>query len=86
MKLILFFSRFTLICNVAFLLFIILSKIEAKKPITHSPDTVQAVPFFKDIIITLGFSAVIINFFMCLFYAILVIIGRQILLPKWFAI
>jgi hypothetical protein len=85
MKVILFFSRFTIICNIAFLLFIIFSKIEAKKPVTQSSDAVDAIPYFKNVVITLGFSAIVINFFMCLLYAILVIIGKQFLIPKWFA-
>jgi len=86
MKVISFFSRFTLICNIAFLLFVFFNKLETKKPVTHSPDTVQALPFFKDLVITLGFSAVIINLLMCLVYSALVIMGKQILVPKSLAI
>ncbi|MEO5649365.1 MAG: hypothetical protein ABIR03_05500 [Ginsengibacter sp.] len=85
MKAFSFLSRFTLICNIAFLLFIIFSKIEAGKPVTNDSNTVNPVPFFKDLVITLGFSAIIINLIMCIAYSVMVIIGRTYLLPKWLA-
>lgn len=85
MKVISFFSRFTLICNIAFLLFILFSKMEAQKPVTHGRDTVEVIPFFKDMVITLGFSAIVINLLMCLVYSVLVITGKQFLFPKWLA-
>lgn len=84
MKVLSFFSRFTLICNIAFLLFIFFSKMEASRPVTGAGrDTVDSLPFVKDLVIILGFSAIIINFIMCLVYAVIVIIGKQYLLPKW---
>lgn len=86
MKVISFFSRLTIICNIAFILFIFIAKMEAQKPVTQSRDTVVAVPFFKDIIITLGVSAIIINLLMCIVYSVIVIIGRQKIIPKWLAI
>ena len=86
MKVISFFSRFAVICNIAFLLFTLFSKLEAQKPVVHSRDTVIAVPFFKNLIITLGISAIIINFIMCIAYAVIVVMGRQKIIPKWLAI
>jgi len=85
MKVIAFFSRLTIICNIAFLLFIFLAKMEARKPATHNADTVVAVSYFKDIIITLGISAILINLLMCIVYSVIVITGKYILLPKWLA-
>lgn len=86
MKVISFFSRFAVICNIAFLLFIFFSRLEAQKPVTQSRDTVIAVPFFKDLIITLGIAAIIINLLMCIVYAAIVMVGRQRIIPKWLAI
>ncbi|MDQ6904046.1 MAG: hypothetical protein M3139_13675 [Bacteroidota bacterium] len=86
MKVISFFSKFTIICNIAFLLFIFLSKLESQKPVTQGPDTVVAVSFFKNIIITLGISAIIVNLLMCIVYSVTVIIGKQKTLPKWLVI
>jgi hypothetical protein len=85
MKVIAFFSRLTIICNIAFLLFIFLARMEAQRPVTQKQDTVVAVSYFKDIIITLGVAAIMINLIMCVIYAVLIIIGRQRLLPKWLA-
>lgn len=59
---------------------------EAKKPVTQSRDTVVAVSYFKDIIITLGVGAIIINLLMCIVYSVLIIIGKQNMIPKWLAI
>jgi hypothetical protein len=86
MKVISFFSRFAFICNIAFLLFVFFNITEAKKPVNHSRDTVQAVPFFKDLIITLGFSAIVINLLVCIVYTILIIVGKKSHVPKWLAI
>jgi hypothetical protein len=83
MKVISFFSRFTIICNFCFLLFIFVARLEAKKPVRQSTDTIMPVSFFKDIIITLGISAIIVNLAMCIVYSVIVISGRQRLLPKW---
>ena len=84
MKLISFFSKFTLICNIAFLLFIFFSTLEAGKAYEgNERDIIQRVPFFKELIITLGFSAIIVNLLMCLSYAIIFGIGKKHLLPKW---
>ena len=86
MKVVSFFSRFAIVCNIAFLLFIFLGKMEAGKPVTQPGDTVVAVSYVKDIIITLGVAAIIINMLLCIVYAVLIIIGKQRLLPKWLAI
>jgi hypothetical protein len=85
MKVIAFFSRLTIICNIAFLLFIFLARMEAQQPVTQKPDAVVAVSYLKDVIITLGVAAIMINLIMCVFYAVLIIVGRQRLLPKWLA-
>ena len=86
MKIISFFSRFTLICNLSFLLFVIFSKLEAKKPVTQGRDIVESIPFFKDLVITLGFSAIVINFLMCLTYGLVAVFGKRFLLPKWLSV
>ena len=59
---------------------------EARKPVTQGPDTAVPVSYFKDIIITLGISAILINLLMCIVYSILVIIGKQRLFSKRLAV
>jgi len=86
MKLISFFSKFTFICNISFLLFILFQKIEAKKIVSSgSQDSIVAIPFFKNLIIVLGFSAIVINLIMCMVYLVAVLSKRSFLLPKWLA-
>ena len=86
MKLISFFSKFTFICNISFLLFLLFRKIEAKKIInSDSRDAVATIPFFKNLIIVLGFSAIVINLIMCMVYLVAVLSKRSFLLPKWLA-
>ena len=86
MKLFSFFSRFTLICNICFLLFVIFSKIEAGKPVAGTPGTVVVLPFFKDLVIILGFSAIVINIIMCISYLLIFLFKKMIVLPKWLSI
>jgi hypothetical protein len=86
MKVVSFFSRFAIICNIAFLLFIFMGKMEARKPVTPDADRVVAVSYVKDIIITLGFAAIIINIIICIVYSILIVIGKQKLIPKSLAV
>ncbi|MEO8765946.1 MAG: hypothetical protein ABI416_16715 [Ginsengibacter sp.] len=86
MKVVSFFSRVTIICNVCFLLFIFLGKLEAAKPVTKSTDKALPVSYVNDIIITLGISAIVVNLLMCIVYSVIVILGKQRLIPKWLAI
>jgi hypothetical protein len=86
MKLISFFSRFTFICNICFLLFVIFSKLETHKAVAGAPGTVESLPFFKDLVIILGVSAIIINLLMCISYLIVWLLRKVIVLPRWLSI
>ena len=85
MRAILFFSRFTFLCNIAFLLFIFFSWKEAGKPLTGSRDTVISLPFLKETIIVLGFSAIVINLAMNVTYLTCILSGKLKLLRGWLA-
>lgn len=54
-------------------------------PADTDPNVVLKLPFLKGLLVVLGFSAIIINFFMCLTYGILVIVGKTRYIPKWLA-
>ena len=86
MKLISFLSKFTFICNLCFLIFVVLNRIDAKKQVAGVSGTVIAFPFFKDLVIILGVSAIIINLAMCLVYLVTILTEKSFLLPKWIAI
>ena len=83
MKVVLFFSRFTFICNIAFLLFILFRWIELKKVAHGSSDAVLPVPFLKNLVITLGFSAIIINLAMNVTYLLLLLTGNSKKITSW---
>lgn len=81
MKVISFFSRVAVVCNIAFILFAFVSTYQAGKPAVEN-NGVMVVSYFKNMIIVLGVSAIIINLLICLVYAGVIIAGKQRLLPK----
>ncbi len=83
MKMVRFLSRFAFICNIAFLIFIFLRWMEQSKTVKEGSEALQAVPFFKDMIITLGVIAIIINIALAIVYLILLLTGKINRLPKW---
>ncbi len=85
MRLFNFLSKFTFICNVAFVLFVLFRWMEMKKPVSGAGDKLIAVPILKDLVITLGFSAIAINLLMNIFYFLFLMRGKlknmSLLLP-----
>jgi len=49
---------------------------EMKSPVNGSGDKLKAVPIFKDLIITLGFSAIVINLLMNIFFILFLVSGK----------
>ncbi|HZI69189.1 MAG TPA: hypothetical protein VFD44_05745 [Hanamia sp.] len=86
MKLIAFFSRFTFICNLCFVLFVIFSIIQSSATGNATPGTVTKLPFFKDLVIILGFLAIVINLVMCITYLVVFALKKKLVLPKWLTI
>ncbi len=76
MRLFKFLSRFAFICNIAFLLFVFFRWLELKKPANGNGEKLVAVPFFKDLIITLGICAIVINLLMNIFYFLFLMRGK----------
>lgn len=85
MKLIAFFSRVAFICNISFLLFVFFGKMEAKAMTGSNSAGIEAIPFFKNLIIILGFSAIVINLIVCIAYLVTILSKKYFLLPKWLA-
>jgi hypothetical protein len=84
MKIVAFFSRFTFICNIAFLIFLVFNRLEWGRVGTGgNSNVVDTIPYFKSLVITLGFSAIIINLLMCMVYAVILLMSKKYLLPKW---
>jgi hypothetical protein len=77
MKVILFLSRFTLICNIAFLLFALFSWMERSSTATVARDQLSHVPFWKELIIILGVSSIIVNIIMSAVYLVLILMRKK---------
>jgi hypothetical protein len=86
MKVIAFFSRLAIICNIAFLLFVFMGISEAVRPAIQNRNIVTSLPFVNDLIIILGLGSIFLNCILSIVYAVAVIIGRKHLVPKWMAI
>ena len=82
MRVIRFLSKFTLICNIAFLLFAFFRWLEKKKAVHGSSGELVPFPILKDLIIILGFSAIFINVIMNLIYLIL-LMTKRLFVPRW---
>jgi len=83
MKVLSFFSRFTFICNIAFLFFVFFRWLEMRKPVTERNEVLGSVPFLKNLIVTLGFTAIAINIAMHIVYVIFMFSGKLKRVPGW---
>ena len=86
MKVVSFFSRFAMICNISFVVYLILKELEIRRHASGQGDVAVPVPYLKDIIITLGVAAIFINMAMCIVYITLISVKKKRLVPKWMAI
>lgn len=64
----------------------LLNSLGVYKPESNVPDAVERIPIFREIIIILGFSAVILNVLICLAYLVIIMIGKTAIIPKWVGI
>ena len=62
-----------------------LTWLEAKSKINGSPGNMLQIPFLKELIIILGYSAIFINFIMIIIYLVL-LLTRRLFVPKWIVI
>lgn len=86
MKALHFFSKVAFICNICFALFAVMAVLEPTRPAENIPDIVRWFSFIKDIIITLGFLAIIINLIVCMVYLILLFMKRKSIIPTKLAL
>jgi|SRR5690242_5386380 hypothetical protein len=84
MKIVSFFSRLAVICNVSFVVYLILKKIESNT--SANGNLAVPVPYLKGLIITLGISSVFLNMVMLIWYIILLNAGKKKLIPLWLAV
>lgn len=85
MRVIRFLSKFTFICNIAFLLFAFFRWMEIKRSVEGRNGELIPISMLKNLIITLGFAAIFINLFMNLIYLVLLLLKR-LYVPRWLVI
>jgi hypothetical protein len=66
--------------------FVIFSGLEAHKAAAGIPGTVEAVPFLKNLVIILGFLAIVINLLMCIGYLVVWLFKKVIVRPRWVSV
>ena len=85
MKLIRFLSRFTFICNLSFLACIIFRLLEVQKPVNAKAGDMIPIPIVENILITLGYTAILFNIIMNIIYLAL-LISKRLNVPRWLVI
>lgn len=83
MKSLRFLSKFAVICNACFVVFVLLNWLKLNQQESAITGTAENIPFFKEIVIILAFCAVVVNFLICLTYLILLISGKKEMIPAW---
>ena len=70
-------------CNISFLLFIILRYVEFATKGAKGHDNLVQLPFVTGTLVILGQLAVFINFIFCLVVLAMIIMKRVPLVPRW---
>ncbi len=86
MKLIVLLSKFTIICNIAFVLFVFLRWMEVQKTVAGKSGELVNIPYVKELVIILGFTAIVINMLMHVVYLILYLGKRSNMIPRRLAV
>lgn len=80
------FSKIAFICNISFLIFILLAYIEFNHKKNKAGDSIMPLPFFTGIFVILGELAIFINLIFCLVVLVLLLSKKMIRVPRWLLI
>ena len=80
------FSRLAFICNVSFVIFILLGYIELSNKTEKGGDNVFPLPFLTGTLVILGQLAIFLNFIFCLISLHLLVTKRLQQAPRWLVI
>ena len=81
-----FFSKIAFICNLGFLVFVIMAFVELNSKRNHSGDNIIPLPYVQGILVLLGWFSIFINFAFCLVAVILLSLRRMKQVPGWLVI
>ena len=81
-----FFSKIAFICNLGFLVFIILGYIELNNNKNNNSAPIFPLPFVEGTLVVLGQFAIFVNLLFCLMAFIMLVSKRPMLIPTWLII
>ncbi len=81
-----FFSKFTIICNNCFLLAVAAWYLETQQFHAGKNDQLMPLPWLEGILVIIGYSAIFINLFYLLVWAILNLFKKAQQIPRWMVI
>ena len=85
MKFIRSLARVTLICNICFVVCVIIRAMEEREKVNGMPGNLLPIPFVKELIIILGFLAIFINAIMTLICVVL-LLRKRLEIPLWLVV
>ena len=80
------FSKISFICNVSFIIFIILGYIEIGNKKNKVSGSVMPLPFLTGTLVILGKFAIVINFLYCITVLVLILTRKVKQIPQWIVI
>lgn len=80
------FSKLTFICNISFIIFIILRYIDINNKKVKVEDNISPLPFVTGSLVVLGQLAIFINVIFCLVALILMFSKKLKQIPRWLVI
>jgi len=80
------FSKIAFICNVSFVLFILLGYVEMQNKKNKIDDNIIPLPFVTGILVILGQFAVFLNLIFCLIAMILLLSKKMQQIPRWLVV
>lgn len=81
-----FFSKITVFCNLCFLVSVVLWYVEMQNRKLDDSGQVIPLPWLENVLVILGYSAIIINALFLLIYFIFFALKVQVKVPRWIII
>jgi hypothetical protein len=81
-----FFSKFTVLCNICFLVAVVLRYVEKHNQYEGSKEQILPLPWLQGTLVILGYGAIIINTLFLLLLFIFTALKVDIKIPKWIVI
>lgn len=78
-----FFSKIVFICNLCFVAAAILRLVEISHNVEGNKDSIIPLPPLQNLLVTLGFSAILLNFIFALLCLAYLLLKRQHNIAKW---